>query len=76
MTAAEVEALEKQTTEILKKRAFPGQMDSGMELRDWFAGMALQGLLAAQPDPEGTPYSEIAYRFADSMLVARESKKK
>lgn len=44
----------------------------GMSLRDWFAGQALAGLLAA--DPEKTTWSgdaENAYRAADAMLAER-----
>lgn len=51
----------------------------GMSLRDWFAGMALQGLLGCQSS--GYEYSEDfkytaatkeAYGFADAMLAARK----
>ena len=65
--------------------AFPGRWGydeegdlrygQGMSLRDWFAGMALQGLLASQqPDwtasDEGSTYR--AYKLADIMLAERE----
>lgn len=48
----------------------PGFTD-GMSLRDWFAGMALQGLKV-------TPYSPslmaiVAYQLADAMIEARKS---
>lgn len=45
----------------------------GMTLRDYFAGQALNGLLAADPECGFKPVvaAECAYRFADSMLVAR-----
>lgn len=58
---------------------------AGMSLRDWFAGMALQGMsfgLDGQGYPklgtiEGWPESELmattAYALADAMLKARES---
>lgn len=53
---------------------------SGMSLRDYFAGKALQGLLASMAHPESTgsclecyPKSaEQAYQIADAMLSARE----
>ena len=51
----------------------PGER--GMPLRDWFAGMAMQGLLA-DSSIHGT-HAEIAnnaYGFADAMLKARETK--
>jgi hypothetical protein len=46
----------------------------GMSLRDWFAGMALQGVLAAHADPETvlpkqTDAAEMAYQYADAMLA-------
>lgn len=54
----------------------------GMSLRDWFAGQALIGLLAAEAHPQspgvlplsleqaGT-YTQAAYRLADAMLAER-----
>lgn len=51
----------------------------GMTLRDWFAGMALQGWLASWPEsqPEMTQESEqklceFTYRLADAMIAERE----
>lgn len=42
-----------------------------MSLRDWFAGMAMLGLLASGPGTQcGT--ADLAYRFADAMLAERE----
>lgn len=47
----------------------------GMSLRDWFAGMALQGMLASWPEgvdlKEGTA-AVLAYKFSDAMLAERE----
>lgn len=48
--------------------------DPGMSLRDWFAGMALQGMLASEtgktrPDE----YATLAYMMSDAML--KESNK-
>ena len=50
----------------------------GMSMRDWFAGMALQGILA-QPldsfcafDPGLCAMS--AFEYADAMLTARQTK--
>lgn len=64
-------------------RAFPGPdstgyVDQGMTLRDWFAGMALQGLLGlVNPRvsyEHGTKtVARDAYMFADAMLAAREA---
>lgn len=50
---------------------------AGMSLRDWFAGQALAGLLAARRS-EGTNgewRAQMAYQQADAMLAAREEKK-
>lgn len=49
--------------------------ESGMTLRDWFAGMALQGLMA-NPNTEARSYKQCAqdaYVAADAMLEARKS---
>jgi hypothetical protein len=50
-----------------------------MTLRDWFAGMALQGALASPEEPDGVTYHEkrdkiceICYNYADSMIAARK----
>lgn len=62
---------------------FGTRVSEGMTLRDWFAGMALQGLLAGQRDvilieagardfPEAVScVSEEAYFYADAMLKQR-----
>lgn len=46
------------------------------DLRDWFAGMALQGWLAGD-EPEKRSYPQEAayeaYQYADAMLAAREA---
>jgi hypothetical protein len=55
-------------------------VQSGMSLRDWFAGMALQGLIASQSSDTGystTPATQKnvakeAYSHADAMLAERE----
>lgn len=53
--------------------------DPGMSLRDWFAGMALQGMIAAYWEGERGPNADEsktmtrgAYQFADAMLRERE----
>ena len=47
-----------------------------MTVRDWFAGMALQGIIAhpgMEPDDcHKTGTSDLAYDFADAMLEARK----
>ena len=57
-----------------------GRPHDGMTLRDWFAGQALAGLLAAPTEPEEKTFAKVlktysrnAYRYADAMLAAREA---
>lgn len=52
--------------------------DPGMSLRDWFAGMALQGILAGWNQNIGGALecgsaSRHAYEYADAMMKAREA---
>jgi len=57
--------------------AFPGSrdvcfFDSGMTLRDWFAGLAMQGMYAE--DAEHYKFAQVAaaaYATADAMLAER-----
>ena len=63
--------------------AFPCQnnWDSGMSLRDWFAGQALKGMLSsgdgvdtedgANNSTEPDDMALVAYEYADAMLEAR-----
>jgi hypothetical protein len=57
--------------------AFPSEVDFGMTLRDWFAGMTLQGILAnpeslrAKPPLTNAEFAEAAYKAADAMMKAR-----
>lgn len=61
-------------------KAFPFTFDTeeatywqkGMDLRDWFAGLAMQGMLA---DPQVAVHRDVAidaYYMADVMMEARE----
>jgi DNA-directed RNA polymerase alpha subunit len=61
-------------------KAFPNPnntMQEGMDLRDWFAGMAMQGIIM-----EGglstycNQVSKMAYQFADAMITTKEAKPK
>jgi hypothetical protein len=57
--------------------AFPRPMVAaapGMTLRDWFAGQALQGLLASTKTSDALTIAKDAYILADAMLRAREVK--
>lgn len=50
-------------------------INQGMSLRDYFAGMALQGL-ATQPSKsfnDSMELAKVAYVAADSMLAARKA---
>jgi len=46
----------------------------GMNLRDYFAAVALQGLLSGNPDADCSPegYAHDAYLYADAMLKERK----
>ena len=47
----------------------------GMSLRDWFAGMAMQGMYAHYgnpPEEERRETTALCYGLADAMLAARE----
>lgn len=41
----------------------------GMDLRDWFAGLAMQALVQSKPNEF---VAHIAYQFADEMMKERE----
>jgi len=46
---------------------------TGMSLRDWFAGMALQGLVTENRSSFGFEViTKEAYQFADAMIKERE----
>ena len=56
-----------------------GKIIGGMSLRDWFAGMALQGILAESSHPQSTgswkqakEFAKTAYEFSDAMLAERK----
>ena len=60
--------------------AFPVTSDNyanpesaGMTLRDWMAGMAMQGICASGPDISNPVIAAEAYALADAMLRAREA---
>ncbi|ASJ58957.1 hypothetical protein KEM44_20955 [Sinorhizobium meliloti] len=50
-------------------------VQSGMSLRDWFAGQAMQGI-CAHPDNWGTTPAKMgvtAYDIADAMIAAKKA---
>lgn len=52
-------------------------LGKGMSLRDWFAGKALNGLLAGRQNRLLRPqeYAEEAYLLAEAMLIERGKRK-
>ena len=46
----------------------------GMSLRDYFAGKALQGLLAGARSEKLSYLAEWAYNYADAMLAERKKR--
>ena len=56
-------------------KAFPNphfRDDGGMDLRDWFAGLAMQGLLTTKQFGLNRSTAQHAYCMADEMMKARE----
>ena len=51
-----------------------GYHNDGMSLRDWFAGMALQGLVEACPAMPNELFARQSYGLADAMLAQRNAK--
>lgn len=43
----------------------------GMTLRDWFAGVALQGVIVANYQENWNSASAESYKYADAMIAAR-----
>lgn len=50
-------------------------MAANMTLREWYAGMALQGLLAGTKTSDGQAIVKDAYALADAMMAKREKTK-
>jgi hypothetical protein len=51
-------------------------MAEGMDLRDYFAGLAMQAIIMSVDDKDdmSAPITESAYKWADAMMKAREVK--
>lgn len=49
-----------------------GLVSDGMTLRDWFAGMAMQGLLVRYGDQSALGCAGLSYEYADAMIEERE----
>ena len=63
----------------MHKHPTSGQTEiaTGMDLRDWFAGKVLQGMLASGNLPKTMPDADIAecsYNLADAMMKQRNKK--
>jgi hypothetical protein len=57
------------TTESGRSRPVPGY---GLTIRDYFAGLAMQGLLAdSEVDGSANELAAVAFKFADAMLNER-----
>ncbi len=60
-------------------KAFPFTLNdgqdvfTGMNLRDYFAAKAMQGLLASEVNAEINTFAKKAYEMADEMMKARGS---
>jgi hypothetical protein len=50
------------------------KIEGGITLRDYFAAIAMNGILSNPNTPANTPYyvSSDAYRLADAMIEARD----
>jgi hypothetical protein len=59
---------------FLHKNPTSGQttIEEGMELRDWFAGQALQGLLASEVIDTMDSFATRSYLLADLMMKQRK----
>lgn len=56
----------------LDMKAFPNEFKSaGMDLRDYFAAKAMQGLLSSDVHASIKEFAEQAYIMADAMMKAR-----
>lgn len=58
----------------MKQREFAVPSDWTVSLRDWFAGMALSGLIARVTESHVDLLAETAYQIADEMMKVREKK--
>ena len=50
------------------------EIEAGMDLRDYFAGLAMQGLMIDNPSPACGYIATTAYAMADAMIQQREVK--
>lgn len=59
-------------------KAFPSPSHSttGMDLRDYFAAAAIQGLLASDVSAPVDSFAQKAYEMADAMMKERQQNEK
>ena len=58
--------------------AFPGSVNwihPGMTMREWYAGMALDGLMVAFPTNSPEQLAKWAFDFADAMIAEAAKRK-
>ena len=57
----------------LHQKQQDANLQGGMDLRDWFAGMAMQGFISIDDNlPAPQDIAEFSYTIADAMLEARK----
>lgn len=62
---------------MYEQAAFPNEYDSGMTLRDWFAGLAMGGTLSKLGfNPDSRTVAQWAYDVAQAMLAEKEQREK
>jgi hypothetical protein len=47
-------------------------MQPEIPMRDWFAGLAMQGIVASTHPTKSDHAAEVAYRIADAMMKERD----
>jgi hypothetical protein len=63
-------------------KAFPTHREEGMDLRDWFAGLAMQGIMSvpldawpiSKDESPSVVAAKVAYLVSDAMMKEREIK--
>jgi hypothetical protein len=64
-----MEEIERKANTIGMQKAFANEMGLGLNKREWFAGMALQGILANSVEVVKSPFAEMyALQAADEIL--------
>jgi hypothetical protein len=53
--------------------AFASNVQSGMDLRDYFAATALESLINVRPGASSQTLSSLSYELADAMMTQRHT---